>query len=79
MQGQPLIFVDEKAILMDSVMFADFSEARPTNEDRRIRIQLKDGSTIIVRDPQAVNLIVSIFIPEHLRMRYTSQIAVVRN
>lgn len=79
MQGQPLIFVDEKAILMESVMFVDFSNAKPTNEDRRLKIHLRDGSLIIVKDPTAIDLLVGVFIPEHLRPRYTSQIAIVRN
>lgn len=78
-QGQPLIFVEEKAILMESVMFVDFAEAKPTAENRRIKLKLKDGTEVIVRDPQAINLIVGVFIPEHLRPRYTSKIEVVRN
>ena len=79
MQNQPLIFVDEKAILMEHVVYVDFTQAKPPKPERKISIHLIDRTTVIVVDNQAIDLIVGVFVPEHLREKYLNKISIVRN
>jgi hypothetical protein len=77
--NQPLIFVDEKAILMEHVVYVDFKQAQPTAKGRKVVIQLITGTCVIVINNQAIDLIVGVFVPEPFRSKYLPTISLVRN
>lgn len=76
---KPLLFTDNKAIFIDRIIYIDFAEAMPVNEQRRVKVHLADHTTIIIVDSNAINMLVNAFIPKQFAHNYLPSIHVARN
>jgi len=77
-QQNTLLFVEDCAIFAEKIVYVDFSQATPENLNRHVSIHLLDGGTRVISNRDAIEMLIKIFIPQQVALKYLSSISLAR-